>query len=703
MSSRHDTVSVELPAPLRARYRVREVLGTGSYGAVLLAQDRQLGREVALKLLRDAVDDEDAAARFRREARITAELRHPGVVGVYDHGVDEDTGEAWIIYEYVEGEDLREALQREGSIRARQVARWGAILADALQAAHSAGVVHRDLKPENVLLRHGTEPLLADFGVARAAGSGTVETMAGMILGTPAYMAPEIWYGGEQTPASDQFSLAATLFEALLGRSAWGTRVPAEILARLDGWEPGATSGRERDRAPQLVEALARALERDPARRFPDAARFSAALRHAELALAESVTGERLAPRTRVLSTGLPGTGRTVRLRRRYRWLGSLLGATLLAGAVGTWMSGGEAPVAPPRPSPSPSPRPRDPLDTAEFRALEREVERGIAKLARPDGQVDLSFREPRYTHLTRVLPVLLDVRQDAQWKRLFDATLAWLDVAAAGSAAAPGLDAPEVQRFLRERLVPFLHLYLQDVIELSRNTGYQLISGGADLIHPGALSLEELAKLSSVQLERLRPVVQEFGRAVEGRPYGRHCAVEAMALLADLTLEAGVLGDTAYGRMRSALARSESCAYPYLLALAALKPFGVGRGGIRELCDDRLGLLRSVERHVQTVAPQLSSARRTELATRLLVSCVWTFETCTRPGDSATEAWYRRLLARTRVLIAAEPASVLGEVNEALAAFGMANTILGVGTPDMRRRMEDLDQLRLEAQGHLR
>jgi serine/threonine-protein kinase len=208
---------VDLPRHI-GRYDVERLLGEGGMGRVLLARDTVLGRRVALKILRDDLGLQpelkaQLVERMRQEARAAATLSHPGMVTLHDMGEDEAVG-LFLVFELIDGPTLRERLQRGGALRPGEVAAIAKVLGAALTHAHQAGVIHRDVKPENVMLSP-TGAKLTDFGIARLPDSTL--TRATTVLGTPAYSAPEALASGTFSAASDQFSLAATLYEAVTG------------------------------------------------------------------------------------------------------------------------------------------------------------------------------------------------------------------------------------------------------------------------------------------------------------------------------------------------------------------------------------------------------------------------------------------------------------------------------------------------------
>ncbi|MBA3271124.1 MAG: serine/threonine protein kinase [Acidobacteria bacterium] len=187
---------IGMPPFVDGKYRVEAVVGRGGMGAVFRARDLRLERDVAIKIVRaDLVGDPDSRARFQREAQIVARLQHPAIVTVFDYGNLPD-GAAFLVMEFVRGEDLRHVLKREKTLPPARTVALVAGVAAGVDAAHRAGVLHRDLKPENILLpANGTGPKVLDFGVAKmtdtAAATSGLMTHGTTIVGTPAYMAPE--------------------------------------------------------------------------------------------------------------------------------------------------------------------------------------------------------------------------------------------------------------------------------------------------------------------------------------------------------------------------------------------------------------------------------------------------------------------------------------------------------------------------------
>lgn len=213
---------------LEGRYRLGEVLGRGGVAHVYRARDLVLDRDVAVKMLRESVDDSDRA-RFVGEARMLAGLSHPGIVTVLDVGVAE--GQPFLVMELVEGPTLAAAL-REGPLPPDRVAQIGAALASAIAYAHEQGTVHRDVKPANVLLGPGGAKL-ADFGIARLVGDTVRHTRTGTIIGTAAYLSPEQVRGDAVRPPADVYSLGLVLLEALTGERAFPGSPTESAVARL--------------------------------------------------------------------------------------------------------------------------------------------------------------------------------------------------------------------------------------------------------------------------------------------------------------------------------------------------------------------------------------------------------------------------------------------------------------------------------------
>jgi len=262
------------------RYEILGELGRGAMGVVLLARDPILERDVALKFLRSDLrlapgEREALMQRMRQEARAIARVTHPGIVSLHDLG-ESDVEGVYLVFERVIGPTLEEALHR-GRLTREGAARLARELGEGLTAAHARGVLHRDMKPGNVILT-GEGAKIADFGVARLPDSTL--TKAGARVGTPAYAAPEAIRQGIHTPESDQFSLAATLYEAVSGQRAFAGDDAVTVAKKIE--EQEALPVARRLHFPERVDqVLKRGLAKDPKQRFPSCAAFGVALSEA--------------------------------------------------------------------------------------------------------------------------------------------------------------------------------------------------------------------------------------------------------------------------------------------------------------------------------------------------------------------------------------------------------------------------------------
>jgi serine/threonine-protein kinase len=252
-------------------------------GAVYRARDMRLDRLVAVKVVRaELLGDVEARRRFRREAQIVARLQHPGIVAVFDYGTLPDGG-AYLVMELVRGEDLRRVLVREGRLDSARASRILSSVCSAIEAAHRQGVLHRDLKPENILLPgEDVEAKVLDFGVAKiidrerpdatTAESGTVLTLEGAIVGTPAYMAPEQLRGQPPDARTDVFSLGVIAYEMLTGSLPFGRGSLADVVLAQSR---GVTAEAVEVLPPPLARAVKMALDQDPDRRPPSPQAFA--------------------------------------------------------------------------------------------------------------------------------------------------------------------------------------------------------------------------------------------------------------------------------------------------------------------------------------------------------------------------------------------------------------------------------------------
>ncbi len=282
-----------LAAALSDRYVVDREIGAGGMATVYLARDLRHKRLVALKVVRPELGGREGVERFLREIELAARLQHPHILPVFDSGVVSDEAGAptpYFVMPYVEGETLRQLLQREGRLPVDAAITIAGEVADALAYAHGKGVVHRDIKPENILLSGG-HAVVADFGVAKALEQGTAPapdaastrlTRSGMAMGTPHYMSPEQATGDAVVDArSDQYSLACVLYEILAGEPPFAGTTAQTIIAR-SLTAPRPHVGRIRAGVtPELDAVVLKALALEPTGRFPDMGAMRSALRGA--------------------------------------------------------------------------------------------------------------------------------------------------------------------------------------------------------------------------------------------------------------------------------------------------------------------------------------------------------------------------------------------------------------------------------------
>jgi serine/threonine protein kinase/Tol biopolymer transport system component len=269
---------------LADRYRIERELGQGGMATVYLAHDVRHDRKVALKVLKPELAVVLGAERFLAEIKTTANLQHPHILPLYDSGrAGQAEGGEFVYYvmPYVEGETLREKLDRERQLPVDEALRIAREVADALDYAHRHGVIHRDIKPENILLHDG-RALVADFGIALAVSrsdGGTRMTETGMSLGTPHYMSPEQAMGEKTlTARSDVYALGAVLYEMLVGEPPFAGPTAQAIIARVLTEEPRSLVLQRRTIPPHAEAAVLRAIEKLPADRFATAAEFAGAL-----------------------------------------------------------------------------------------------------------------------------------------------------------------------------------------------------------------------------------------------------------------------------------------------------------------------------------------------------------------------------------------------------------------------------------------
>ena len=275
-----------------SRYRLLSRLGSGGMAEVWAAEDTELGRQVALKLLHSRLAaDQDFVERFRREASAAAGLQHPNVVSVYDRG--ESQGTYYIAMEYLRGSSLKD-LVRRGPLEPRYAVELVVQVLKAARFAHRNGIIHRDLKPHNVMLDDEGRVKVTDFGIARAGASDMTET--GSVMGTAQYLSPEQAQGHAVTASSDLYSIGVMLFELLTGRVPFEGESPVTIALRHVSEAPPAPSQLNPAVPPALDAVVLRALAKEPRERFADADEFVAALTAAVTAPQDVTQITRIAP-----------------------------------------------------------------------------------------------------------------------------------------------------------------------------------------------------------------------------------------------------------------------------------------------------------------------------------------------------------------------------------------------------------------------
>src|SRR6195952_5341391 len=308
-------MSTLLGTTLNGRYLLEARIGTGGMSTVYRALDETLQRQVAIKLMnREITSDSDQLERFRREARAVAQLSHPHIVGVIDAG--EDEGRPYIVFEYVEGETLKERIRRLGRLPIPEAVAYAIEIARALGAAHARHIVHRDVKPQNVLIDEEGRATVNDFGMA---GTLEVEGLAadGRVLGTTDYVSPEQALGRPVTGQSDLYSLGIVLYEMLVGEVPFkGENQVAVAMKHVREPLPDVQL-----RRPEVSSALASVLDRATAKetdqRYPDDRALIADLEEV-LAIETQRSGQATGEATAVLRTLPPSPQRKLPTRVRH-------------------------------------------------------------------------------------------------------------------------------------------------------------------------------------------------------------------------------------------------------------------------------------------------------------------------------------------------------------------------------------------------
>jgi serine/threonine-protein kinase len=374
-------ITEQLKTALAGRYVVEQELGAGGMATVYLAHDVKHNRKVALKVLRPELAAVIGAERFLKEIEVTANLQHPHILPLHDSG-EADTF-LYYVMPYVEGETLRDTMDREKQLSINHAVEITRSVAAALDYAHRKGVIHRDIKPENVLMHDG-QPLIADFGIALAVShaGGTRLTETGLSIGTPHYMSPEQAMGDRELDArSDVYSLGAMLYEMLAGDPPYMGNTAQAIVAKVITEKAPPVTVHRDTVPPNIAAAVAQALNKLPADRFGSAAQFSEALVNTAFTVPS------------VAATGLAPSGRP---SRRYLWP-AVTGVVVVAALVG-WLR----------------PRPDDPQPVLRYSMALPEEERLIPRFG---SRVALSPDGSRLVYVgpSESGPVQLWVRERSQ------------------------------------------------------------------------------------------------------------------------------------------------------------------------------------------------------------------------------------------------------------------------------------------------
>jgi serine/threonine-protein kinase len=331
-------MSTLLGTTLNGRYRLEARIGAGGMSTVYRATDETLQRQVAIKLMnREIATESDQLERFRREARAVAQLSHPHIVGVIDYG--EDDGRPYIVFEYVEGETLKERIRRTGRLPITEAVAYAIEIARALGTAHAHHIVHRDVKPQNVLIDDEGAAKVTDFGIARTLDEEGL-TADGRVLGTTDYVSPEQALGRSVTGQSDLYSLGIVLYEMLTGEVPFkGENQVAVAMKHVREQLPDVQM-----RRPEISSALAAVVETATAKRmedrYADDAELIADLEDA-LAIETARAGSATREVTSVLRTLPSHTQRRVPFGVRHRLTAALLLLVMLGivGGVAAWLA----------------------------------------------------------------------------------------------------------------------------------------------------------------------------------------------------------------------------------------------------------------------------------------------------------------------------------------------------------------------------
>ena len=260
------------PTEIAGRYQIVKKLGAGAFGTVYKAKDKILGRMVAIKTIRleglaaAGASLDEMLERFKREAQVSAQLKHPNIVTIYDIGDSE--GVSYLAMEFIDGVGLDRVISAAGRLPLDRAAAIGVQIADALDFAHKHGVVHRDIKPANIMMETGDRVKVTDFGIAKVTTSGEHLTMTGSLLGTPSYMSPEQARGGELDGRSDLFAVGCIVYEMLAGQKAFRGDSITGLIFKIITEEPPPIKALDPDIPEEIIRIIANALAKTPDGRY---------------------------------------------------------------------------------------------------------------------------------------------------------------------------------------------------------------------------------------------------------------------------------------------------------------------------------------------------------------------------------------------------------------------------------------------------
>ena len=260
------------------RYLIEAEIGRGAMGVVYRAYDPQIGRTVAIKTISlsgPEFSDDEYRARFMREARAAGRLSHPGIVTIFDAGEDPETGEPYLVMEYISGQPLSKVLSRERKLPLATALQFAQEIAEALDYAHNQGVVHRDIKPHNILITEDGHAKIADFGVAWLAQE---IGQTGEIVGSPAYMAPEQMTGKKADARSDLFSLGVVLYTMITGFRPFQGNSAKTVVFKVMNIDPVPVASFHSNIPPELNAIVSRAIAKNPDERYPSGAALARAI-----------------------------------------------------------------------------------------------------------------------------------------------------------------------------------------------------------------------------------------------------------------------------------------------------------------------------------------------------------------------------------------------------------------------------------------